>query len=188
MHRRGFLQVSAGGAITPPEFQPKSMLRVAERPVERARFPVIDIHTHLFSLGRNLDPASAEVAQLLGQIARWMDECRLQTLINLTGGSSQSIPAIRQTFAPFGRYQDRILFGTDATPRGEAFPQQDLKPAMFRCYFRFLETDDEYFDCSPAAVPPQGLWRIYGIGLPEAILRKVYRDNARSSSLRRSAP
>jgi hypothetical protein len=27
-------------------------------------------------------------------------------------------------------------------------------------------------------VPPQGRWRIYGIGLPEAILLKVYNQNA----------
>ena len=79
----------------------------------------------------------------------------------------------------FDRYQDRILFGTDATPNaGKEFPQQDLKPAMFRCYFRFLETEDEYFDYAPTAVPPQGRWRIYGIALPDAILKKVYHNNA----------
>ena len=33
-------------------------------------------------------------------------------------------------------------------------------------------------DYAPAPVPPQGRWRIYGIGLPEAILRQVYHDNA----------
>jgi hypothetical protein len=49
---------------------------------------------------------------------------------------------------------------------------------MYHCYFRFLETEDEYFDYSPAPVPPQGRWRIYGIALPEPILRKVYHDNA----------
>ena len=30
----------------------------------------------------------------------------------------------------------------------------------------------------PAPVPPQGRWRIYGVGLPDAILRKVYQQNA----------
>ena len=74
MNRRSFLQVSAGGAITLPEFQPKSALRVAEHPVDRAKFPVIDIHTHLFSLGRQMDPASAEAAEMLHQIAAWMDD------------------------------------------------------------------------------------------------------------------
>ena len=354
MTRRSFLQVSAGGAITLPEFEPRSMLRVAEHPVTRARFPVIDVHTHLFGLGRK-SPAD------LKQIAAWMDECNLQTLINLTGGNSGTIPGIRNAMAPFGgqfltaaepvwsraseagyskwqadelakckqegavglkvlktlglylrengklvkvddtrfdpmweqagslglpilihtadpaafflpidrfneryeelqnhpdwsfygkdfpsmrellearnrvverhpkttfiglhvagysedlgqvsqwldrypnlhvefgarlgelgrqprtsrrffdRYQDRILFGTDATPNGEAFPQQDLKPEMFRGYFRFLETEDEYFDYSPARVPPQGRWKIYGIALSDSILKKVYHNNA----------
>ncbi len=79
----------------------------------------------------------------------------------------------------FERYQDRILFGTDATwDAGKEFPQQDLKPAMFRCYFRFLETEDEYFDYAPSDVPPQGRWRIYGIALPDSILKKVYYNNA----------
>jgi len=78
----------------------------------------------------------------------------------------------------FDRYQGRILFGTDATPRGAEFPQQFFGSALYEIYYRFLETEDEYFDYAPAAVPPQGRWRIYGLGLPEGILRKVYHDNA----------
>jgi predicted TIM-barrel fold metal-dependent hydrolase len=78
----------------------------------------------------------------------------------------------------FERYQDRILFGTDATPHGTEFPQQLFCNALYEIYYRFLETEDEYFDYAPAAVPPQGRWRIYGLGLPDGILRKVYHDNA----------
>jgi predicted TIM-barrel fold metal-dependent hydrolase len=78
----------------------------------------------------------------------------------------------------FDRYQDRILFGTDAVPHGTQTPQQIFGEALYQIYFRFLETEDEYFDYAPAPTPPQGRWRIYGIGLPDAILRKVYRDNA----------
>ena len=78
----------------------------------------------------------------------------------------------------FDRYQDRILFGTDATPHGDEFPQQVFNDKLYEIYFRFLETEDEYFDYAPAKVPPQGRWRIYGIGLPEAILLKVYNQNA----------
>ena len=78
----------------------------------------------------------------------------------------------------FERYQDRILFGTDATPHGDEYPQQLFGNALYEIYYRFLETEDEYFDYAPAAVPPQGRWRIYGLGLPESILRKVYHDNA----------
>jgi predicted TIM-barrel fold metal-dependent hydrolase len=78
----------------------------------------------------------------------------------------------------FERYQDRILFGTDATPHGTEFPQQLFGNALYEIYYRFLETEDEYFDYAPAAVPPQGRWRIYGLGLPDSILRKIYHDNA----------
>jgi predicted TIM-barrel fold metal-dependent hydrolase len=78
----------------------------------------------------------------------------------------------------FDRYQDRILFGTDAVPHGNETPQQVFGDELYEIYYRFLETEDEYFDYAPAPVPPQGRWRIYGLGLPEAVLKKVYRDNA----------
>jgi predicted TIM-barrel fold metal-dependent hydrolase len=78
----------------------------------------------------------------------------------------------------FDKYQDRIIFGTDATPHGEAFPQQVFNDRLYEIYYRFLETEDEYFDYAPANIPPQGRWRIYGINLPEPILRKVYFENA----------
>jgi predicted TIM-barrel fold metal-dependent hydrolase len=78
----------------------------------------------------------------------------------------------------FDKYQDRILFGTDATPHGEKYPQQVYNDALYEIYFRFLETEDEYFDYAPAAVPPQGRWQIYGIGLSEQVLKKVYFQNA----------
>jgi predicted TIM-barrel fold metal-dependent hydrolase len=67
----------------------------------------------------------------------------------------------------FLKHQDRILFGTDTTPNR----------AAFRIYYRFLETDDEYFDCA-ASHHLQGFWMIYGIHLPAEVLDKVYRKNA----------
>ena len=78
----------------------------------------------------------------------------------------------------FGKYQDRILFGTDATPHGDDFPQQIFNDKLYEIYFRFLETEDEYFDYAPARIPPQGRWRIYGIGLSETVLKKVYYENS----------
>lgn len=84
----------------------------------------------------------------------------------------------RTARAFFDKHQDRILFGTDATPHGDEFPQQVFNDKLYEIYYRFLETDDEYFDYAPANVPPQGRWRIYGINLPESILRKVYNGNA----------
>jgi predicted TIM-barrel fold metal-dependent hydrolase len=67
----------------------------------------------------------------------------------------------------FLKYQDRIMFGTDTTPKREAY----------QIYYRFLETDDEYFDCSQSH-HRQGFWNIYGIFLPKEVLDKVYRKNA----------
>jgi len=78
----------------------------------------------------------------------------------------------------FDKYQDRILFATDATPHGDEFPQQVFNDQLYEIYYRFLETEDEYFDYAPAKIPPQGRWRIYGINLPDAILRKIYQENA----------
>ena len=78
----------------------------------------------------------------------------------------------------FDKYQDRILFGTDAVPNGTDTPQQIFGEQLYEIYYRFLETEDEYFDYAPALVPPQGRWRIYGIGLPDSILKKVYYQNA----------
>jgi predicted TIM-barrel fold metal-dependent hydrolase len=67
----------------------------------------------------------------------------------------------------FIKYQDRVLFGTDTTPRRDAF----------RIYYRFLETDDEYFDSAPSH-HRQGFWMIYGIFLPDEVLEKIYFKNA----------
>jgi predicted TIM-barrel fold metal-dependent hydrolase len=78
----------------------------------------------------------------------------------------------------FDKYQDRVLFGTDAIPLGTETPQQVFGEDLYRIYYRFLETEDEYFDYAPAKLPPQGRWRIYGLGLGEQILRKVYHENA----------
>lgn len=78
----------------------------------------------------------------------------------------------------FDRFQDRIMFGTDAVPHGVETPQQIFCDELYEIYYRFLETEDEYFDYAPAKVPPQGRWRIYGLGLPDAILKKVYWSNA----------
>lgn len=76
----------------------------------------------------------------------------------------------RQPYAArkfFLKYQDRILFGTDTTPKRDSY----------EVYFRFLETEDEYFDCS-ASHHRQGFWNIYGIHLPPTVLDKIYRKNA----------
>jgi predicted TIM-barrel fold metal-dependent hydrolase len=76
------------------------------------------------------------------------------------------------------KYQDRVMFGTDAVPGGKDTPQQIFNDQLYEIYYRFLETKDEYFDYAPSPTPPQGRWRIYGLGLPESILHKIYSQNA----------
>lgn len=76
----------------------------------------------------------------------------------------------------FIKYQDRILFGSDGNP-GRGVDE------FWVPHWRFLETFDEHFDHpaqlrSATGAPLHGRWRIYGIGLPDDVLRKVYYANA----------
>jgi predicted TIM-barrel fold metal-dependent hydrolase len=84
----------------------------------------------------------------------------------------------RAAYQFINKYQDRVMFGTDAVPGGNDTPQQVFGDRLYEIYYRFLETNDEYFDYAPAAVPPQGRWRISGLGLPHPVLRKIYSENA----------
>jgi predicted TIM-barrel fold metal-dependent hydrolase len=68
------------------------------------------------------------------------------------------------------RHAERILFGTDVFPPS---------PGEYGVHFRFLETADEYFAYSLDEPPPQGRWRISGLGLPGNVLDLVYGGNAR---------
>ena len=61
----------------------------------------------------------------------------------------------------FLRYADRILFGSDLLP----------EESMYSLYFRLLETEDEYFPY-PTHASGQGRWRIYGLNLPDEVLRR----------------
>ena len=61
-------------------------------------------------------------------------------------------------------HQDKILFGKDA------YNQQE-----YYTYFRVLETEDEYFDYYRKR---HAFWKMYGLGLPDSILKKVYYKNA----------
>ncbi len=113
----------------------------------------------------------------LGLVTGWMDRYpNMWVDIAARIGELGRQPSAARRF--FDRFQDRIVFGTDATPRGAQFPQQFYSDKLYEIYYRFLETEDEYFDYAPSAIPPQGRWRIYGIGLPASILEKVYNRNA----------
>ena len=64
----------------------------------------------------------------------------------------------------FIEYQDRILFGKDIYKKDEYY-----------IYFRVLETSDEYIQYYRKR---HGLWRLYGMALPDDILKKIYYQNA----------
>lgn len=118
-------------------------------------------------------------AENLGAVADCLDRFP-NTLVDISAriGELGRQPRTAQRF--FDRYQDRILFGTDAVPSpyGDDVPQQLFGDELYEIYYRFLETEDEYFDYAPAEIPPQGRWSIYGVGLADMVLRKIYHDNA----------
>jgi predicted TIM-barrel fold metal-dependent hydrolase len=64
----------------------------------------------------------------------------------------------------FVKYQDRILFGKDA-----------YEPLEYPYYWRVFETNDDYFDYYRNC---HAFWKLYGIGLPDPVLKKVYYANA----------
>lgn len=68
----------------------------------------------------------------------------------------------------FLKHAERILFGTDS----------NSSLASYQLYYRFLETDDEYFSYNLSDPPGQGRWYAYGLYLPDEVLAKVYYQNA----------
>lgn len=109
----------------------------------------------------------AENSEDLHRVSAMLDACP-NVLVDISARASE---LGRQPYSArkfFLRYADRILFGADLVPEVE----------MYRLYYRFLETDDEYFEY-PTHASRQGRWNIYGLDLPEDVLRKVYRENAR---------
>jgi predicted TIM-barrel fold metal-dependent hydrolase len=64
----------------------------------------------------------------------------------------------------FVKYQDRIMFGKDA-----------FQPSEYPYYWRVFETTDEYFDYYRDY---HAFWKLYGMGLPDDVLKKVYYGNA----------
>ncbi len=128
-----------------------------------ARNRVIARHPNTTFIGAHV----ANNGEDLATVAKWLDEypnlvVEFASRINELGRQ----PYTAREF--FIKYQDRILFGTDGP-----WETQRLK-----LYWRFLETRDEYFPYSDKTPPPQGFWRIYGIFLPDEVLKKVYHENA----------
>ena len=102
-------------------------------------------------------------ANNLGRAARLLDE-HPNVAIELAAILYDLGRQPRAAHAFFVKYQDRILFGKDT-----------YAPAEFPYYWRVLETSDEYFDYYRNY---HAFWQLYGMGLPDAVLRKVYYQNA----------
>lgn len=128
-----------------------------------ARNRVIARHPETTFIGAHM----ANYPENLAKVGEWLDQYP-----NLVVEISSRIAELgRQPYTSrefFLRYQDRIMFGTDGPrPAGRLLP-----------HWRFFQTFDENFAYAENPFPPQGLWNIHGIGLPDDVLRKLYHENA----------
>ena len=99
----------------------------------------------------------------LGRLGKMMDE--MPNMMTEVGAVLYDIgrqPRAAHDF--FVKYQDRILFGKDS-----------FQPEEYSYYWRVFETRDDYFDYYRDY---HAKWKLYGIDLPEAVLKKVYFGNA----------
>lgn len=120
-----------------------------------------------FSQTKFIGAHVANSSEDLAVVGQWLDE-----FPNLTVEIASRIAELgRQPFtakAFFQKYQDRVLFGTDG-------PWSEVRLGY---YWRFLESNDEYFPYSEKHPQPQGFWNIYGVGLSDDVLQKIYFRNA----------
>ena len=137
-----------------PQFPGKETLLAQRNHVFEKHPKTIFIALHVANWPENLDAVS-----------QWLDQYP-NMYVELGARQAELGRQPRRAGKFFRQYQDRILFGTDSDPEEK----------MYANYFRWLETEDEYFDYW--GYPGQGRWSIYGLALPDEILRKVYSENA----------
>jgi predicted TIM-barrel fold metal-dependent hydrolase len=124
---------------------------------------VVERHPETTFIGAHV----ASNAEDLAAVGAWLDKYpNLHVDIAARIGELGRQPYTARAF--FLKYADRVLFATDG-PRD---------PERILLHWRFLETYDEYFPYAENPFPPQGFWNIYGLGLPDDVLRKVYAENA----------
>jgi predicted TIM-barrel fold metal-dependent hydrolase len=137
----------------PPDRYPSWESIIAEQHRLFAKHPeTVFINAHLGWLGGDL----ARLGELLDRLPNVYTE--FGAVVEELGRQ----PRFAREF--FIRYQDRILFGKDT-----------WRPGEYGTYFRVLETADEYFAHDRKH---HGLWNLYGLDLPDEVLRKVYYENA----------
>lgn len=99
----------------------------------------------------------------LGRLSKMMDEMpNMYTEIGAVIAELGRQPRAAKAFLT--KYQDRVLFGKDS-----------WVPEEYATYFRVLETEDEYFLYHKRY---HAFWRMYGIGLSDDVLKKIYYKNA----------
>ena len=143
-------------AFTSPPFPPFMHIMSCFKNLVSRHSSTIFIGAHVGCYGENL-----------GWVGQMLDDCPNYYIdFSARLGELGRQPYTARKF--FIQYQDRILFGTDASP--------DLD--SYRLFYRFLETDDEYFNYNTSEVPGQGRWYVHGMYLPDDVLKKIYRGNA----------
>ena len=106
-------------------------------------------------------------AENLGWVGALLDRCpNFYVDISARIGELGRQPYTARHF--FIQYADRVLFGSDMGPDKNAY----------RICYRFLETDDEYFNYNVGDIPLQGRWHVHGLYLPDDVLKQVYHANA----------
>ena len=101
------------------DYQPKSMLHVKESRVEKPRFPVIDVHTHLGFVAKSQGgiPVGEEMSYIWPpeRLLEVMDRKNLRILVNLTGGAGKGLEESVRRYDK--AYPGRFLpFATAASP------------------------------------------------------------------------
>lgn len=100
-------------------------------------------------------------------------------LLNMAKMGRASTPLDLMTYEP--EDEQPSIFFLQESPRQAILTDSDPDEKMYAYYFRWLETADEYFEYW--GYPEQGRWEIYGLALPDEILRKVYSENAERISV-----
>jgi predicted TIM-barrel fold metal-dependent hydrolase len=137
----------------PPDRYPSWETLMAEQHHLFASHPkTIFINAHLGWLGGNL----AELGRLMDQMPNMYTE--IGAVLAELG---RQPPFAREWFI---KHQDRVLFGKDT-----------WAPDEYHYYFRVLETADEYFDYYRKR---HAFWKMYGLDLPDDVLKKLYYKNA----------
>ena len=146
------LKEMPGRKRSPDRYPPWETIIAEQHHVFRKHPKTVFINAHLGWYGNDL-----------AQLGRLMDEMpNMNTEIGAVLAELGRQPRFAKQW--FIRYQDRVVFGKDS-----------YVPSEYPYYFRVLETADEYFDYYRRR---HAFWQMYGLDLPDEVLKKLYYRNA----------